>query len=267
MEWAKEFYTKQVLWGGWPAGWAAHSLSTLLAAVQRHPAAVARLAGAGPQRILELGAGPSFTAAALAAGGHSVVAVELVPECLANLRRLAAEVRREDLRVVEGDFYQLTLPEPFDVVCSFDGFGIGADAEQRRLLQRMAGWLTPGGCALIDILTPWYWAAMEQKPRESERSWQTGQARGRWDFDPEGCRMVGPMWHVDDESHVVTQSIRCYAPADLRLLLEGTGLSLQALEGYESERYDHAVPLAQAMLYLAQLVPVAGSGPVAREQG
>jgi SAM-dependent methyltransferase len=267
MEWTKEFYTKQVLWGGWPARWTPYSLSTLPAAVKRHPAAVARLAGAGPQRILDLGAGPGFTAAALAAGGHRVVAVELVPECLANLRRLAAEVRGGNLHVVEGDFYQLTLPEPFDVVCYFDGFGIGSDAEQRRLLQRIAGWLTPGGCALIDILTPWYWAAMGQRPLASERSWQTGQACGRWDFDPEGCRMVGPMWRVEDESHVVTQTIRCYSPADLRLLLEGTGLSLQALEGYENERYDHAVPLAQAMLYLAKLVPVAGSGTVAQDQG
>jgi SAM-dependent methyltransferase len=220
--------------------------------VKRHPAAVARLAGAGPKQILELGAGPGFTAAALAAGGHSVVAVELVPECIAKLSRFAAEVGGEDLRVVEGDFYQVTLDERFDVVCYFDGFGIGSDTEQRRLLQRMAGWLTPSGCAMVDVLTPWYWAALGQKPLASERSWQTGQARGRWDFDLEGCRMVGPMWHVADESHVVTQSLRCYAPADLRLLLEGTGLSWQALEAYESERYEHAVPWAQAMLYLAK---------------
>jgi protein-L-isoaspartate O-methyltransferase len=97
MEWAKEFYTKQVLWGGWPARWAAYSLSTLPAAVKHHPAAVARLAGTGPKRILELGTGAGFTAAALAAGGHSVVAVELVSECLANLRRLAAAVGRVPL--------------------------------------------------------------------------------------------------------------------------------------------------------------------------
>jgi SAM-dependent methyltransferase len=172
MEWAKEFYTKQVLWGGWPTRWAAYSLSTLPAAVKRHPAAVARLARAGPKRILELGAGPGFTAAALAASGHSVVAVELVPECIAKLSRFAAEVGGGDLHVVEGDFYQVTLDERFDVVCYFDGFGIGSDAEQRRLLQRMAGWLTPSGCALVDVLTPWYWAALGQKPLASERSCQ-----------------------------------------------------------------------------------------------
>jgi hypothetical protein len=75
------------------------------------------------------------------------------------------------------------------------------------------------------------------------------------------------MWHVADEAHVVTQSLRCYAPADLRLLLEETGLSLQTLEAYDTERYEHAVPLAQAMLYLAKLVPVAGSSALAQEEG
>src|SRR5262245_43294422 len=164
MDWTKDFYTKQVLWGEWPARWTAQSLRNLPPGVKTHLAAVERLAGAGPKRILELGAGAGYTAAALADHGHSVVAVEIVEESITNLRRLATEVRGGDLSVIAGDFYAIALPAQFDMVCYFDGFGIGSDAEQRRLLQRIAGWLTPTGCALIDVLTPWHWAQVGRQP-------------------------------------------------------------------------------------------------------
>ena len=53
----------------------------------------------------------------------------------------------------------------------------------------------------------------------------------------------------------MTKSLRCYSPADLRLLLEGTGLGLETYEPYESETHETSVPLEQALLYLTKLVP------------
>jgi hypothetical protein len=66
-------------------------------------------------------------------------------------------------------------------------------------------------------------------------------------------------WLVNDESQAVTPSIRCYSPADLRLLLQGTGLELQRLEptgavDYEAKKYREQVPLVEAMGYVARLV-------------
>jgi len=72
-------------------------------------------------------------------------------------------------------------------------------------------------------------------------------------FDPDGCRMEERMWRASDEGGSLTQSLRCYAPADLRLLLEATDLSLVAIEPYEDETYEHLVPLFEAMLYLGKL--------------
>jgi 2-polyprenyl-3-methyl-5-hydroxy-6-metoxy-1,4-benzoquinol methylase len=110
-------------------------------------------------RILELGAGDGSTAASLADLGHIVVAVDIVEECVAAASRLAREVCGGTLTALRGDFFEVDLGGPFDVVCYFDGFGVGADEDQRRLLRRIVGWLDPAGCALVDVLVPWYWAA------------------------------------------------------------------------------------------------------------
>ena len=215
----------------------------------RRADALARLAGPGPHTVLELGAGGGYTAAALAERGHAVTAVEWIAEAASSIRLWTDTVRSGSLRAIEGDFYELPLEERFDVVCYFDGFGIGNDGDQRRLLRRIAGWLEPDGCALIDVMTPWYWAA--QAGREDEYD----GIRGRFEFDGDGCALRYHQWPPDREDEAVMQVIRCYSPADLRLLLEGTGLRLAGLESYESERYARSVPLAKAMIYLAKLVP------------
>ena len=53
--------------------------------------------------------------------------------------------------------------------------------------------------------------------------------------------------------------MRCYAPADLQLLLEGTGLALAAIEpggavDYEREVWIERAPLGRAMQYLAKMI-------------
>ena len=53
----------------------------------------------------------------------------------------------------------------------------------------------------------------------------------------------------------VTQSLRCYSPADLRLLLEGTGLFVLDVEPFTDETYGEPCELVDAMRYLATLTP------------
>lgn len=250
MEWAKDFYSKQYQWLERPARWAEFSPSDPPGRARRRAAAVERLAGPGTKRVLELGCGSGTVAGAIALLGHTVVAVDIVDVCVANARRIAAQVPSGELIVVQGDFYEIELSDRFDVVCYFDGFGIGSDADQRRLLRRIAGWLNPGGCALIDIYSPWYFAKKHGEVYREEN------VMCRSEFDPDGCRLLQRIWPVgEDESQAVTQSLRCYSPADLRLLLEGTGLALHTIEPYESEDHAARVPLEQATLYLTKLVP------------
>lgn len=249
MEWVEDFYAKQDAWLGVYSG-------PVSASEQERVATVARLAGDGAKRILELGAGGGQTAAALADAGHAVTAIELVPTAAHHARELSARPYAGSLAVVEGDFYRVLVDAPFDVVCYWEGFGIGSDADQRRLLRRIASWLAPHGCTLLDVYTPWYWA------RAAGREMRFATAVRRYDFDAQGCRMLDRWWPPDAEDQAVTQSLRCYAPADLVLLLEGTGLRLATVEpggavDDDTQMYVERVPLGQAMQYLAKLIPSA----------
>ena len=80
----------------------------------------------------------------------------------------------------------------------------------------------------------------------------------QYDFDADGCRMLDHWRPAEHSSEQVTQSLRCYSPQDLRLLLEGTGLVLVQLEpggavDYEAGTYTPSVPLEQAMQFRALL--------------
>jgi hypothetical protein len=189
------------------------------------------------------------------------VAIEIQDELAAYTHELAAVVTGGSLRAIVGDFYETEPPGTFNVVAYFDGFGIGSDEDQRRLLRRIVGWLFPGGCALVDVLVPWYWAGRAG----NEEEFPVGSGVRYLDgFDPEGCRMTERMWRVGHEDDVVTQSLRCYSPADLYLLLEGTGLSVVDVEPFTDEGYSEPCELADAMLYLATLAPANPRDPVRR---
>jgi SAM-dependent methyltransferase len=246
MEWVPEFYRKQYEWADWPNRWADFAP----AASDPHVDAVRRLAGDGPKRILELGPGTGSTAAALAHAGHDVVTIELQPMLAEHIAELARRVDRGSLRSIMGDFYDVDPGGPFDVVAYFDGFGIGSDEDQRRLLRRVDEWMAADGCGLFDILTPWYFA----KTAGNEEEFPEGSGiRYLEGYDAEGSRMTERMWRTGHEDDPVTQSLRCYAPADLRLLLEGTGLALVAIEPYTDQWSGEPAALGDAMVYLAKL--------------
>jgi len=208
--------------------------------------------GPGKKRILELGAGGGQVAAAMVDLGYEVVALEQAPTLSAHAQKLAAAPLAGQLTVVQADFYTVELAGPFDVVCYYDGFGVGSDADQQRLLQRIAGWLTPTGRARIEVSTPWYAAAVDG------RGWTVGQAERRYNFDADGCRWLDAWWPSGQQEQAVQQSLRCYSPADLRLLVEPTGLQLQHVQpggtvDWTQGTWLPVVPLGKAMNYVAQL--------------
>lgn len=204
-------------------------------------------------KLLELGAGNGQFAVAAAKAGFDTTVIELVPECVQQIRQLQ-EVHdvQDGLTIIEGDFYTVPLDDQFDVICYWDGFGVGSDEDQQKLLTRINNWLVPGGCAFIDIYTPWYWAktaGQKMKVQEIERVYE---------FEPFGCRMLDTWWVTSNPTEKITQSLRCYSPADLELLLPSKQLHLELIEtggsmDYENWVYEAQVPLEQAMMYMAKL--------------
>ena len=206
----------------------------------------------GRLKILELGGGLGLFAVAAAKRGHDVTIIELVPSAVQQIHKLALEHDvAKKMTIIQGDFYEVDLPSDFDVVCYWDGFGVGSDDDQKLLLRRIDSWLLPSGVSLIDIYTPWYWAKV------SGREMKIGEdSYRRYGFDAEGCRMLDTWWSTD--SPKVTQSLRCYSPADLNMLLSGTSLFLHSNKpggemDYDKWVFTEHVPLERALSFLAVL--------------
>lgn len=223
-EWIKDFYTQAGRWWGAEI----NGLEDLRAAT------IERLCRPGTKRILELGAGAGLTAALMADDGHHVVAVELSPVYANFAREHLKTPRTGTLEIIEADFYTVELAGRFDVVCYWDGFGVGSDNDHRRLLQRIAQkWLAPNGCILMDVFSP-------VKPlRDANTTVQLEPLDGvaesvkmnrRCHFDPLNCRWIDEWEPVDEPDKALAQTVRCYTPADFLLLLGGTNLALKRLE-------------------------------------
>ena len=99
----------------------------------------------------------------------------------------------------------------------------------------------PGGRALIDIYSPYHFM------RAAGEQYEDGdRGEGRTVFDPEGSRLLDTIWRRDEKQDAIIQSLRCYSPADLRMLLDGPGLLLDAIEPYESENHERRDQLTEA---------------------
>ncbi len=260
LEWVKGYYDRAgEYWG--PGEIGAHNLERLKI--------TQRLCSSNGKRVLELGAGDGSTAAAMADAGYEVVAIEFATLRAQYARQLAASRTRGTFQVIEEDFYTVHLQGRFDIVCYWDGFGIGSDEAQRRLLRRIGSdWLKPNGSALLDVFCPWAWAAKagsEQLLGRNHPSHRFRQRR-RSDFDPVGNCFIDQWCPIDDqtgqadEARAIRQVIRCYSPADFRLLLEGTGLSIAHAEvqgmpfGLDGAHYESSHPLWRSFLYVVKLV-------------
>ena len=226
MDWALDYYTQQ-------------SRTFARARVtEAHRSIAARLDAwcrelPSCRRVLELGSGNGGTAAALAALGRDVWAVELNPADVALARQLAASAGPGAVHVVEGDFYEVAWPFRFDFVYYWDGFGIGSDDDQRRLLRRIGTeWLAPEGRALIDVFSPWRW-----RERHGETSVHAALDGSSWQrqvtFDDSGSRLVDTWSPVGSEGSSRSQTIRCYTLGEIVGLLEGTGLRVDRLLGMD----------------------------------
>ena len=242
MEWIKEFYDKQEKWSRCYTGPITEFHTDKVLEVEK-------VVGSAPKKILELGSGGGQFAVAASARGHTVVAIDLNKSFVEHGQSLAKE-ESQKVRFIEGNFYDVTLEDKFDVVCYWDGFGIGSDKDQKLLLHRISNWLKPKGKAFIDLYTPWYWASVAGQKTSSQAFERS------YGFEPYECRMIDKWWPRGDESQAVEQSLRCYSPADFKMLLEGTELMVDRISpgaamDYKNMVFVEKAPLAEAMSYLA----------------
>ncbi|MEZ4649868.1 MAG: class I SAM-dependent methyltransferase [Candidatus Eisenbacteria bacterium] len=222
MDWVKPHYTRQ---------------SELVGSAEIRPSheRIARLlhdfisGNGGARRLLELGAGACGLAAALTRHGYEVVAVEFNPRDIELAHELVRSHGIRGLEVVEGDFYEVELEGRFDVIYYWDGFGVGEDSDQRRLLRRIGTeWLAEDGYALIDVFSPWNWLARTGSSYEFQANDGSTWTR-RIEFDAVNSRFVDFLRPLDGRPVELSQTIRTYSVPEFRMLVEGTGTRAEAI--------------------------------------
>jgi len=81
------------------------------------------------------------------------------------------------------------------------------------------------------------------------------------------CRWIDEWQPTAEPDKALAQTVRCYTPADLILLLEGTGLRLKRIEvdgqavDFETNQIKTSGPMMEACPYLTQLIPEGGLAP------
>jgi len=254
MDWIKGFYSKTGKWWG-PAE------SSITEKDHIRLQTVERLCGDGRKRILDLGSSYGNTSVVMAQAGHDVIGIE-ISDRIDFARKFESQAGKGSLKFIEEDLYKASFDEPFDVICYWNGFGIGADTDQRKLLQKMSDeWLKPEGKVVMDIQNPvcWIkWAGDEENLKADPKEGYQFNVSERIDFDPINNRFIDTWWETEKPEEKFSQTIRCYSPVDFMLLLENTALKVDVMEvdgkGFNlNQSYESTHPIWTKNEYLVLL--------------
>lgn len=218
MDWVDDFYSVTGSWWG--------EAEAKVSNIDRARSRFVNELSPAASNVLELGCGYGATAIALSESGLDVIAVDL-SDRIEYAPRIAGDV--VDVRFVRDDFYKVDLGVRFDVVCYWDGFGIGEDDDQLRLLKRIAkDWLRPHGTAVVEVFHPDGWKADDGLEEVKEPSTDLGYKHRlghRRSFDPATSRAFDSWWEIGS-AHSLTQTLRCYEPEEFKLLASRAGLKV-----------------------------------------
>jgi len=198
-------------------------------------ATVAWLASTLPDgaRLLDLGCGPGLYARRLAEAGFDVVGIDYSARSIEYAR-----ARDDSVRYICADYRNVVLDETFDVVLLvYLDLGTFSPHDASRILDRVRGWLSPGGMFLFDVATPAHRAGSEHR-----RDWGVAE-KGFW--SPEPHAWLSRTVRYPDESlyldeHVVATATdtrvyrvweRCFTPESIRAELLSAGMTVRALYG------------------------------------
>jgi len=243
MEWVKDFYEKQNQWMN-------YSKRPVDDFDFEKVELVEKFVGKENISILELGSGGGQFSIAAAKKGHEVVAIELNEVMYKNSVDLARKNNLENVEFINDDFYNVNLKKSFDAIVYWDGFGIGEDEDQIKLLNKYSEFLNDSGKFMIDIYTPWFWSYA------SGQSMEFNNTKRTYGYDAFNNRMIDKWISKKDGDDSVSQSLRCYSPADLKLLIKNTNLEIETVVPGSTFNYEDSVfipksSLEKAMAYTA----------------
>jgi len=183
-----------------------------------------------PLRILDLACGFGRHANRLAALGHTVTGVDIMPGFL-DLARAGAATQGVKVDYRQADMRQLEFEDEFDrVILMFTAFGYFSDEENLCVLQKVARALKPGGLFGFDLpnrdvtLKTWNPAFIDEK--------EGNFMLNRMSFDMRSGRMNNQRVLIRDGVRKDKPfSIRLYNATEIQALLESAGLQVQSMVG------------------------------------
>jgi SAM-dependent methyltransferase len=206
-----------------------------------------------PMQILDLACGFGRHANRLAALGHSVTGVDLMPGFLEIARQKAAEMGVQvDYR--QGDMRQIDFVEAFDrVLLLFTSFGYFEDDENVRVMENIAHALKPGGLLGFDITNRD--AVAKDVPSSHVIDRGDDLTINRLSFDALTGRFHNRRIVVRDGVRKDKPfSIRLYNATEIRSLLNQVGLKVDKIVGYDGQPLSVSSPgmmiVARKTLYL-----------------
>jgi SAM-dependent methyltransferase len=236
VSWVKDFYSETGRWWG-------RAESQITDQDDHRVDSLQRLTGRRSGSVLDLGCAYGNTAAAFARAGFDVTGVEIsdrIQFAGQHLDDLQDRPNTGQLDFIQADFNDFHPGRRFDVVAYWNGFGIGSDADQRRLVTRIRSeWLAPDGWVVMDVFNPVRWIAWAGDQSYRDAAPELGypfSVSESTDYDPIQSRFIDT-WTREGDDRRWSQSQRCYSPADLALLLEPTGLRVVAME-VDGESFD-----------------------------
>lgn len=215
--------------------------------------------------ILELGCGTGRVLLNLARRGHQVTGIDNSPEMLARLRaKLEAASGRhlaQPPRIVQAGLEDFDLPERFQLaLMPFNTFmHLLTQEAQLDVLARIRRHLAPGGLLALDLANPGEAYAAQEQGLTLERSFADGE-RSVQQFSSialdRAAQLARITWIYDStapdgsiQRSIVPLTLRYTFGAEMRLLLERSGLALQHLYGdYDRSPFTDGAP---RMLVLA----------------
>lgn len=196
------------------------------------------LLGDPPATVLDLGCGPGRHALPLADAGLKVTAVDTSPSLL---QQLAAGRGQRDIELVEADMREFERPQAFDlIVVMWTSFGyFTAEADHRRVLDRIRASLAPGGRLILDLV------GLEYLCRNLQPVHLTEYDDGRLLIErpalvEDMTRLENEWLLIDgDRVHRHEFSHRVWSAGEIGSLLRSSGFSIEANWGdYDGEPYD-----------------------------
>ena len=237
--WTNEFYKMQFEFiGDYPESAYEESAQEILEQI-----------GKSVKSLLELGAGNGSLARALSTEIDNVTTVELVEEMVIKTRAL----NPSNIDAIHGSFYDVYLPKKFEAIIYIDGFGVGTDADQLKLLKNIHHWMTDDGFALIDIYQPEHWKkadGFEMYPNPEKMP----NIIRKYSYDFEENIMMDTWWHEKDEDLKRTQYLKCYTPEEIHRLCQAAGLNIVGYfpggaMDYERMEYKEHAALNECLSY------------------